>query len=53
MVATPAAPRPSDERVDVLEPLAEQLGGVQQRGEDDDGGPVLVVVEDGDVELLP
>ena len=40
-----------DEHVQVLEPLAEQLGRVEQRREHDDGGAVLVVVEDGDVEL--
>ena len=35
-----------------LESLADDLERVVQRGEDDHRGPVLVVVEDGDVELL-
>src|SRR4029079_4113419 len=42
---------PDDEHVQVLEPLADQLRRVQQRGEHHDRGAVLVVVEDGDVEL--
>jgi len=44
--------RAGDDDPDVLEPLADDAERVQQRGEDDDRGPVLVVVEDGDVELL-
>ena len=46
----PAAPRPtiSTSRSSIL--LAGELERVQQRGEDDDRGAVLVVVEDRDVE---
>ena len=36
----------------VLEPLADDAQRVEQRGEDDDRGAVLVVVEDRDRELL-
>ena len=37
---------------DVLGALADDPQRVQERGQHDDGGAVLVVVEDGDVELL-
>ena len=37
----------------VLDPLADDVEGVQQGGEHDDRRPVLVVVEDRDVELVP
>jgi hypothetical protein len=40
-----------DEHVQVLDALAGDLDRVEQRGEDDDRRAVLVVVEDGDVEL--
>ena len=36
---------------DVLDPLADDAERVEERGEHDDRGAVLVVVEDGDVEL--
>ena len=37
---------------DVFEPLSDDAEGVDQRRQDDDRRSVLVVVEDGDVELL-
>ena len=37
---------------DVLGSLADDAQRVQEGGQDDDGRPVLVVVEDRDVELL-
>ena len=40
-----------DEDAQVLDPLAGELQRVEDRGEHDDRGAVLVVVEDGDVEL--
>ena len=43
------APTISD--LEVLEPLADDLERVEQRRQHDDRGAVLVVVEDGDVEL--
>ena len=49
--ATPAAPAPTTTTVDVLGPLADDPQRVEQRGEHDDRRAVLVVVEDGDVEL--
>ena len=51
MTATPAAPTPVTHDPDLLDPLADDPERVQQGGEDDDRGAVLVVVEDGDVEL--
>ena len=42
-----------DDDLDVLDPLADDRERVEQRGEDDDRRAVLVVVEDGDVELVP
>ena len=42
-----------DEHAQVHQVAARQLAGVEQRGEHDDRGAVLVVVEDGDVELGP
>ena len=41
-----------DDDADVLGPLADDLERVDEGGERDDRGAVLVVVEDGDVELL-
>ena len=51
MTATPAAPTPVMHDRDVLDLLADDPERVQQRGQDDDRGAVLVVVEDRDVEL--
>ena len=45
-----AAARRDD--ADVLDPLVDDAQRVEERGEDDDRRPVLVVVEDGDVERL-
>ena len=53
MTATPAAPTPVITTLDVLDPLADDRKCVEQRGEDHDRRSVLVVVEDGDVELRP
>ena len=39
--------------LDVLRPFADDAQRVQERGQDDDGRAVLVVVEDGDVEPSP
>ena len=61
MWRTPAASRifadrdaggaePDDQHAQVLEAAAGELDRVEQRGEHDDRGAVLVVVEDGDVE---
>ena len=44
---------PADHDRDVPELLLDDPESVQQRREDDDRGPVLVVVEDRDVERLP
>src|SRR5207237_1365766 len=47
--------RRADARHDHAEPpelLADDTEGVEERRQHDDRGPVLVVVEDGDVELL-
>src|SRR5690606_6821223 len=41
-----------DDDPHVLDRLPHHAQGVDERGEDDDGGAVLVVVEDGDVQLL-
>ena len=41
-----------DHDTDVLETLAHDPERIQQRGQDDDRGPVLVVVEDGNVQRL-
>ena len=41
-----------DDDPDVLDSLADDLERVQQRGQDDDRGSVLVVVEDGNVQRL-
>ena len=49
--ATPAAPAPTTTTVHVLGALADDPQRVEQRGEHDDRGAVLVVVEDRDVEL--
>ena len=49
--ATPAAPAPTTTTLDLAGALADDPQRVDQRGEDDDRGPVLVVVEDRDVEL--
>src|SRR3989442_1116597 len=43
---------PDEHDAQVLHRLSDHLRGVQEPGEDDDGRAVLVVVEDGDVELL-
>ena len=43
--------RPGDDDADILEPFVDDAERVQEPGEDDDRGPVLVVVEDRDVEL--
>ena len=52
VVAIPCAdPRRHD--LHVLDSLADDLQRVHEGGEDDDRGAVLVVVEDGDVELFP
>ena len=40
-----------DDDADVLDLLSDELEGVDQRGEDDDRGTVLIVVEDRDVEF--
>ncbi len=52
VTAMPAAPAPDDHDRDVLGPLVDHAQRVQERRQHDDGGAVLVVVEDGDVELL-
>ena len=44
--------RAGEDDADVLDALADHAQRVQQRGEDDDRRPVLVVVEDGNVECL-
>ena len=44
--------RSGDHDADVLDPLADDHERVEERGQDDDRGPVLVVVEDGDLELV-
>jgi hypothetical protein len=41
-----------DHNEEILESLVDDFGGVGQRGQDDDRGPVLVVVKHVDVELL-
>src|SRR3712207_7652417 len=41
-----------DDDLQVLHPLPDQARGVKKRGHHDDGRAVLVVVEDGDVQLL-
>ena len=41
-----------DHNKEVLESLVDDFDGVGQRGQDDDGGSVLVVVKHGNVELL-
>ena len=46
----PGRAEADDQDLEVLELLAGELGGVDQRGERDDRGAVLVVVEDRDVE---
>ena len=51
-VAAPAAPAPVIDDANVLEPLADDVERVEQTGQDDDRRAVLVVVEDGDVELV-
>ena len=43
---------PGDDDPDVVELLADELERVQQRREDDDRRPVLVVMEDRDIERL-
>ena len=47
----PGGAEADDQHVQILQAPAGQLDGVQQRGHHDHGGAVLVVVEDGDVEL--
>ena len=51
LTATPAAPTPDEHDPQVLHPLVHQLGRVQEPGQHHHRGAVLVVVEDGDVEL--
>ena len=41
-----------DDELDVLHSLADDLESVDQSGEHDDGGAVLVVVKDGNIELF-
>ena len=50
--ATPEAPDAVDHDAEVLDLLADDLEGVDQGRHHHDGRAVLVVVEDGDVELL-
>lgn len=45
-------PDAADDHLDLVEALADQFQRVQQAGQHDNGRAVLVVVEDGDVELL-
>ena len=49
----PGRAEADDQHVEVLDPLAGDLDRVEQRGEHDDRGAVLVVVEDRDVERWP
>ena len=44
--------RAGDDDAQIAEAAAGQLRGVAQRGQHDDGGAVLVVVEDRDVERV-
>ena len=48
----PGGAEPDDQHVQLLQAPAGQLDRVQQRRHHDHRGAVLVVVEDGDVELL-
>ena len=52
MQAMPAAPAPLHHQLDVLDVAAGELQRVDQAGGGDDGGAVLVVVEDRDVDQL-
>ena len=52
MIAWPAAPTPEIDDLDVADLLADDPQRVDQGGEHHDGGAVLVVVEDRDVELV-
>ena len=45
-------PRAAEDHAHVFHALADQLEGVEERRGRDDGGAVLVVMEDGDVERL-
>ena len=51
--ATPACADAEQHDLQVLGPLLDDLQAVDEAGEDDDGGAVLVVVEDRDVESRP
>ena len=51
-MAEPAAPTPETTMLDLVELLADDAQGVDQGGQGDDRGAVLVVVEDGDVEFI-
>ena len=51
MMAVPAAPGTVQDDVDVLHLLAHHAQGVDEGSGDDDGRAMLVVVEDGDVQL--
>ena len=54
VVAIPAAPPPpGDDDLHVLEGFADDLERVHERRQHDDRGAVLVVVEHGNVELVP
>ena len=51
-MATPAAPTPAMTTREVVHLLVDDLQRVLERGQRDDGGAVLVVVEHRDVEQL-
>src|SRR5574338_425872 len=49
----PRGARAIDDDIDVLEPPAGQIAGVQKTSSGDNGGAVLVVVENWNVEVVP
>lgn len=52
MMAIPGRPRAAGDHPDILQGFSRQLQGVEQGGQRDHRGPMLVVVEDRDIAAL-